>query len=48
VTTRPKILGQLLVETTDLDQQTVHGALAEQRSTGLRIAVCARSPGTKP
>jgi len=37
VTTRPKILGQLLVETTDLDQQTLHGALAEQRSTGLRI-----------
>ncbi len=35
--TRPKILGQLLVEIADLDQETLHAALAQQRSTGLRI-----------
>ena len=35
--TRPKILGQLLVETTELDEETLAAALAQQRSTGLRI-----------
>ena len=37
MTTRPKILGPLLVEVTDLEQETLLGALAQQRSTGLRI-----------
>ena len=37
MTTRPKILGQLLVEITDLGQEALHAALAQQRSTGLRI-----------
>ena len=37
MTTRPKILGQLLGEITDLDQETLRAALAQQRSTGLRI-----------
>lgn len=37
MTTRPKILGQLLVETTELDEETLVAALAQQRSTGLRI-----------
>ncbi len=37
VTTRPKILGQLLVEITDLDEEALVAALAQQRTTGLRI-----------
>ena len=37
VTTRPKILGQLLDVITYLDEEALGGPLVQQRTTGLRI-----------